>query len=52
MKLGEKTNSERTACMEVNKAGTLNVSKKIWAAVSRFVRGFRGASVNSTGCCQ
>src|SRR5277367_2306701 len=42
--------SERTACIEVNIAGTLNVSKNIWAAWSRFTRGFNGASVNSTGC--
>jgi len=42
--------SDRTACIEVNKAGTLNVSKKICAAVSLFVRGFKGASVNNTGC--
>lgn len=40
----------KTACMEVNKAGTLKVSKKIWAAISRFFMGFRGASVNKTGC--
>jgi hypothetical protein len=42
----------KTACMEVNKAGTLKVSKKIWAAISRFFIGFRGASVNKTGCCK
>jgi hypothetical protein len=36
--------------MEINKAGTLNVSKKISAAFSRFFRGFNGASVNKTGC--
>lgn len=36
--------------MEVNKAGTLKVSKKICAAVSRFFMGFNGASVNRTGC--
>lgn len=39
-----------TACMEVKRAGTLNVSKKIWAAISRFFIGFKGASVNKTGC--
>lgn len=33
-------------------AGTLKVSNRIWAAVSRFDRGFRGGSVSSTGCCQ
>lgn len=32
-------------------AGTLNVSKKICAACSRFEFGFRGASVSKTGCC-
>ena len=37
--------------MEINKAGTLNVSKKISAAFSRFLLGFKGASVNRTGCC-
>jgi len=37
--------------MEINKAGTLNVSKKISAAFSRFLLGFSGASVNNTGCC-
>ena len=42
--------SDKTACIEVNKAGTLNVSKNICAAVSLFVRGFKGASVNNTGC--
>lgn len=31
-------------------AGTLKVSNRIWAAVSRFVRGFKGGSVKSTGC--
>lgn len=36
--------------MDINMAGTLKVSKKIWAAVSLLVRGFKGASVNSTGC--
>jgi hypothetical protein len=40
----------RIACMEINKAGTLNVSKKISAAFSRFFFGFNGASVNKTGC--
>lgn len=37
--------------MEVYSAGTLKVSKRIWAAVSRFARGFRGGSVRRTGCC-
>jgi hypothetical protein len=32
-------------------AGTLKVSKKIWAACSRFEWGLRGASVRRTGCC-
>ena len=36
--------------MDVYSAGTLNVSKRIWAAVSRFDRGFSGGSVNRTGC--
>jgi hypothetical protein len=36
--------------VEINKAGTLNVSKKISAALSRFFCGFNGASVNKTGC--
>lgn len=36
--------------MEVYKAGTLKVSKRIWAAVSRLLRGLRGGSVKSTGC--
>ena len=39
-----------TACMEMKRAGTLNVSKKISAAFSRFLLGFSGASVSSTGC--
>jgi hypothetical protein len=34
----------------MNKAGTLNVSKNISAAFSRFICGFNGASVNRTGC--
>ena len=37
--------------MEVYKAGTLKVSKSIWAAVSRFARGLSGGSVRRTGCC-
>ena len=37
--------------MEVYNAGTLKVSKRIWAAVSRFARGLRGGSVRRTGCC-
>ncbi len=36
--------------MEVKRAGTLKVSKRTCAAMSRFVRGFRGASVRRTGC--
>ena len=36
--------------MDVYNAGTLNVSKRIWAAVSRFARGLSGGSVRSTGC--
>lgn len=40
----------KTACTLVNSAGTLKVSKKICAAVSRFARGFSGASVSKTGC--
>lgn len=38
--------------MEMNSAGTLKVSKKTSAARSRFLLGFSGASVNSTGCCE
>ena len=34
----------RTACIEMNKAGTLNVSKNISAALSRFLLGLSGAS--------
>ena len=45
-----RTDRLRTACTLVNNAGTLNVSKNICAATSRLARGFRGASVNSTGC--
>lgn len=37
--------------MDVYSAGTLKVSKRICAAVSRFCRGFSGASVIRTGCC-
>lgn len=44
------THRLRTACMEMNSAGTLKVSKNTSAARSLFLRGFRGASVNSTGC--
>lgn len=40
----------KTACMEMNKAGTLKVSKNISAAFSRFLWGFKGASVSNTGC--
>jgi hypothetical protein len=42
--------SDSTAWTEVYRAGTLNVSNNIWAAVSRFSRGFSGGSVRSTGC--
>lgn len=38
--------------MEVYSAGTLKVSKRIWAAVSRLLLGLRGGSVNKTGCCR
>jgi hypothetical protein len=41
----------RTACIEMYKAGTLKDSKKISAIFSLFLRGFSGASVNNTGCC-
>lgn len=40
----------RTAWTDINSAGTLNVSKNISAAFSRFLRGFNGASVSNTGC--
>ena len=34
-------------------AGTLNVSKRSWAAASRLARGLSGGSVRRTGCyCQ
>jgi hypothetical protein len=36
--------------MDINKAGTLKVSKNISAAFSLFLLGFKGASVNKTGC--
>lgn len=49
-KRGAETHRLRTACMEMNSAGTLKVSKKTSAARSRFLLGFRGASVSSTGC--
>ena len=42
----------KTACMEINNAGTLKDSKKISVAFCLFFRGFRGASVNKTGCLQ
>lgn len=45
------THSARTACTDMYIAGTLNVSKKICAACSRFELGLRGASVRRTGCC-
>lgn len=34
----------------MKRAGTLKVSKNIWAATSRLLRGFNGASVRRTGC--
>ena len=40
----------RTAWTDINRAGTLKVSKNISAAFSRFLRGFNGASVSNTGC--
>lgn len=39
-----------TACMEMNRAGTLKVSKNTSAAFSRFLLGLSGASVRRTGC--
>ena len=42
----------RMACIDTNSAGTLNVSKKTSAAFSLFLRGFSGASVSNTGCCE
>lgn len=39
-----------TACIDINKAGTLNDSNKISADFSLFGLGFNGASVNKTGC--
>lgn len=41
-----------TACMEMNRAGTLKVSKNTSAAFSRFLLGLSGASVRRTGCCE
>jgi hypothetical protein len=41
---------ESTAWMEVYNAGTLKVSNRICAAVSRLLRGLSGGSVNKTGC--
>lgn len=41
-----------TACMEINRAGTLKVSKNTSAAFSRFLLGLSGASVRRTGCCK
>ena len=41
-----------TACMEMKRAGTLNVSKKTSAAFSLFLLGLSGASVSRTGCYQ
>ncbi len=43
--------SDRMACIDTKKAGTLKVSKKISAARSRLRRGLSGASVSNTGCC-
>ena len=40
----------KTACMEINRAGTLKLSKNISADFSRFLFGFSGASVSNTGC--
>lgn len=36
--------------MEMNRAGTLKVSKNTSAAFSRFLLGLSGASVRRTGC--
>lgn len=47
---GQATHRLSTACMEMKRAGTLKVSKKTSAARSLFFRGFKGASVRSTGC--
>ena len=33
------------------RAGTLKVSKRIWAAVERLDLGFSGGSVRRIGCC-
>ena len=41
----------KTACMDINNAGTLKESKNISAAFSLFCLGLSGASVNRTGCC-
>jgi hypothetical protein len=49
--MGARPYKDKTACTDMYKAGTLKVSKRICAADSRFVRGFNGASVSSTGCC-
>jgi len=40
------------ACTDMYMAGTLNVSKKICAACSRFELGLSAASVRRTGCCR
>jgi hypothetical protein len=46
----KQTHKLNTACMEMKSAGTLKVSKNTSAARSRFLLGFKGASVKSTGC--
>lgn len=46
------THRARMACTDMYMAGTLNVSKKICAACSRFELGLSGASVRRTGCCR
>lgn len=46
----ENTYKLKTACIETKRAGALIPSKKNSAAFSRFLRGFKGASVNNTGC--
>lgn len=45
------TYRDNTAWTEIYRAGTLKVSKNICAATSRLCRGFSGASVSNTGCC-
>uniref|UniRef100_A0A1L8EI18 Uncharacterized protein n=1 Tax=Haematobia irritans TaxID=7368 RepID=A0A1L8EI18_HAEIR len=41
---------ERTAWMATYMAGELKVSNMIWVIFSRLALGFKGASVNKTGC--